>query len=201
MDVSVSHDTPHPALSPRGEGKEETPSPFLRHPGGSQGQSGRSRPGEYLDTGFRRYDGGKEAALSPLLPSSLFQYPNYIHSTTRSYRRQRMRSVAASVSGGCGWRNASRNRDMWMPCEVRRPEIVHRYIGGPALSRAPHPSYQFKVGLPGARSVKRVLKRCHCACGWYAAGASPAARSSPHLPLLFLTRENNHTRPLRIHKS
>ena len=57
------------------------------------------------------------------------------------------------------------------------------YVGGHALSRAPHPSYQLKVGLPGARTVKSVLKRYHRACGWSAAGASPAARITP--PLLF----------------
>ncbi len=87
---------------------------------------------------------------------------------------------------------------------------VRRYVGGRKAHISPHPSYQFKVGLPGARTVKRVLKRCQCACGWSAAGASPnlatpsALAFSPHTTPGFhdphppyLPRYHIHRRRLR----
>jgi hypothetical protein len=37
---------------------------------------------------------------------------------------------------------------MWMHCETWRPEIVHTYIGGPTLSRAP------QIAIPKRRESK-----------------------------------------------
>ena len=64
---------------------------------------------------------------------------------------------------------------MWMQCETWRPEIVHRYIGGPKSSRAPHSAtpQQARVQPPA------VLRSCFSPCF----APFVAVRRGCHLPV------------------
>ena len=90
-------------LTPHGAREiEETPPPAPPYPGKGQGPAAQAW--ETLDTGLRRYDGEKRGASSYLCLS----IPTISLVQPALTAAQQIRSVAASVSGGCGWRNASR---------------------------------------------------------------------------------------------